>query len=62
MIKNLTVLEVVKENRSYQLICEPESPLGELHDILAEMKSYVINRINQLDQKSCEEKCPDQDS
>ena len=45
MIKNKTILEVKKNERIYQLLCESDSPLGELHDALAEMKAYVVNLI-----------------
>lgn len=51
MIKNQTILEVIKENRSYQLQCEPTSPLGELHDVLSEMKYFIVKMITDAQEK-----------
>lgn len=51
MIKNHTILEVIKENRSYQLHCEPDSPLGELHDVLTEMKYFIVKMIMDAQEK-----------
>jgi hypothetical protein len=48
MIKQKTFLEVVRGTKTYQLICECDSQLGELHDVLSEMKGYVIQRINEI--------------
>ncbi len=46
MIKNKTVLEVKMGERTYELMCSPDSPLGELYDVLFQMQSYVIGKIN----------------
>lgn len=51
MIKNKTIIEVKMNERIYQLECYPESPLGEVHDALCLMKSYVIERMKQDDLK-----------
>ncbi len=40
-------LEVNKDDRKYVLICDPQSPLGEIHDVLCMMKGEIINRINE---------------
>ncbi len=45
MIKQKTILEVKVGERSYQMECSPESPLGELHDALSQMKAFVIQRM-----------------
>ncbi len=47
MIKNKTVIEKKIGDRIYLLLCDPDSPLGELHDALAEMKAHVIEIMNQ---------------
>jgi hypothetical protein len=47
MIKNLSALEVKIGERVYKLICEVDSPLGEVHDVISQMKNYVIQRINE---------------
>ena len=38
-------LKVEKKDREYILECSSRSPLGELYDVLTEMRSFVINRI-----------------
>lgn len=45
MIKPVAVLELVIGERSYQLQCHSNSPLGELHDALMQMKGYVVERM-----------------
>jgi hypothetical protein len=45
MIKQKTVLEVVIGERSYELYCRADSPLGELHDALMQMKGYCVDRM-----------------
>lgn len=46
MLLQKTFLEVKKLEKIYHLICDPTSSLGELHDVLAEMKDYIVGRIN----------------
>lgn len=45
MIKNKVVLEHVINERTYLLLCENNSPLGELHDALMAMKGYCVERM-----------------
>jgi hypothetical protein len=45
MIKNQVVFEIKKGDRNYQLLISSDSPLGELFDVLTEMRSYVVKRI-----------------
>ena len=47
MIKNQTVLEVKKGERIYQLSLSSERPLGELFDVLMEMRGFVIERLQE---------------
>lgn len=47
MLKQITALEVKLGERLYQLVCEADSPIGEVHDVLQQMKSYIVERINQ---------------
>lgn len=57
MIKNKTVLEVSKNERIYKLELSPESPLGEVFDVLCEMRGFVVDRILQEQKgKELEEK------
>lgn len=51
MIKNKTVLETKVNERAYRLECSPDSPLGELHDAICEMKSYVVQMIHEANAK-----------
>jgi len=61
-IKSKTTLEVRIEDRIYSMECYSNSPLGEVHDALTQMKAYVVDRINaQCDnEKKSEEQCQDQ--
>ncbi len=45
MLKQKTLLEVKIDDKLYQFYCDPDSQLGQLHDALAQMKQYVVQRI-----------------
>lgn len=47
MIKQKTVLEVEVSGRIFQLICDSDSPLGNLHDALMMMKGYTVERMSE---------------
>ena len=47
MIKNITALEIKVGERAYKLLCEIDSPLGEVHDVISQMKAFVVNKINE---------------
>jgi hypothetical protein len=47
MIKNIALLEIAKEDRIYTLMLPNNASLGELHDVLFQMRSFVIDRINE---------------
>lgn len=51
MLKQKTILEVVKGEKSYHLHCDPDSRLGELHAALSEMKDYVVKRILEAEEQ-----------
>lgn len=53
MIKNMVHFEVKTGERTYNFLCSPDSPLGEIYDALHQMKREVIHKINELnsDQK-----------
>jgi hypothetical protein len=59
MIKNTNVIEVVKEDRIYSLLLPIQASLGELHDVLFQMRSFVIDRINEAI-KADEPKAPEE--
>lgn len=45
MLKNNTILEIKMNERNYQFQCSPDSPLGEIHDVLHQMKAFIIQKI-----------------
>ena len=47
MLKNLSSLELKIGERIYKLMCDVDAPLGEVHDVLVQMKSYVVSRIQE---------------
>ena len=47
MLKQSVMLEVKKNERVYQLHLPADCPLGEVHDALFEMRSYVVDKINE---------------
>lgn len=63
MLKNKTTLEIKKEERIYQFIIEPTSPLGEIFDVLCQMKAYVLQVIQETEknQEKKEETNPEKE-
>lgn len=47
MLKQLAALEVKIGERIYRLLCDHDSPLGEVHDVLMQMKSHVVGKIQE---------------
>lgn len=45
MLKQLAALEVKIGDRIYKLLCDHDSPLGEVHDALVQFKSHVVEKI-----------------
>ncbi len=54
MIKNQSVIEIKVGEKVYQFHCSLDSPLGEIHDILHQMKSYVLKKMIEFEQKENE--------
>jgi hypothetical protein len=50
MIKNITKLEHKIGERTYQFLCDNDSPLGECHDAISKFKSYVVELIKSKDE------------
>jgi hypothetical protein len=46
MLKQAAILEVVKEDRVYTMVLPNNAPLGELHDVIFQMRSFVVDKIN----------------
>lgn len=47
MLKQSANLEVVREDRVYSLNLPASAPLGEVHDVLFQMRSFVVDKINE---------------
>ncbi len=47
MLKTHAQLEVKIGERIYQLSLPSDAPLGEAHDALFQMRSYVVQKINE---------------
>lgn len=41
------ILEIQREDRVYSLIIPNNAPLGELHDVIFQMRSFVVDKINE---------------
>lgn len=54
MINSKTILEHKIGERTYQFFCDPNSPLGELHDALVLMRNFIIQKMQEIDQKQSE--------
>lgn len=48
MIKNLSSIEVKIGERLHRFICEVDAPIGEVHDVLCQMKTLVIQKMQEL--------------
>lgn len=67
MIKQKTVLEWKVGERLYEFQCQPDSPLGEIHDALMQFKGAIVDKMiaahqaevaeasNQMDEENQEE-------
>lgn len=61
MIKNVTLLEVKKGERVYQLSLSNDSPLGELFDVISEIRAFVYEKIKAINtEEAKKEETPEQ--
>ena len=51
---NKVILSVEVNERSYEMHCPVDTPLGELHDVLLQLKGLVVNRITEAQQEEQE--------
>ncbi len=49
MLNNIAKLEVKISEKTYQLLCEVDSPMGQVHDALSQMKLFVINKMKEVE-------------
>ena len=54
MFKQITQGLVKVGERSYWLLCDSDSPLGELHDALMQMKGHCVDRMIEIHKKEKE--------
>lgn len=47
-VENISVLEVKKNEKVYKLHLPNNTNLGELHDVLFEMREIVVSKINEI--------------
>lgn len=47
MLKSKVILEHKVNDRVYEFVCSPESPLGEAYDAVCLFREYLIKRINE---------------
>lgn len=60
MFRQLSVLEVKgAEERVHTYSCAPSSPLGEVHDALCAMTTYVVSQMQEKAKNKEQEKIPE---
>ncbi len=47
MLKQAAILEIVKEDRVYTFQLPNNAPIGEVHDVLFQMRGFVIEKMNE---------------
>lgn len=47
MIRNISKIEITSGERVYHFLCELDAPIGEVHDVIMQMKGIVIEKMNQ---------------
>jgi hypothetical protein len=45
MLKQSVMLEVKKEDRIYTLLLPPNCPLGEVHDVIYQMRTFIVEKV-----------------
>ncbi len=58
MFNQIGKLEVKIGDRLYQLFCAVDSPIGEVHDALSQMKMFVIDKMKEIENSPKVEKVP----
>lgn len=56
MIENQVILKVKKDERVYILSLSPDSPLGEVFDVLTEMRALILDKLQKASQDEIVEK------
>jgi len=52
MKKTLTSIEIKVGERLYQMLVQSDAPLGELHDVLFQMKAHVLELMQKADARA----------
>lgn len=53
-IRTRTCIEIKKGDRTYQLYCENDSPLGEIYDFSTEICAIIKEKMNEMSPKPLE--------
>lgn len=53
MLRQISALEMKIGDKYYKFLCDGDSPLGSVHDALCQMRSYVVERINEANNAQC---------
>ncbi len=56
MIKTINVIEVKRYEKIFSLHIENSSTLGEVFDVLCEMRSFIVEKINEATKMDAKEK------
>jgi len=52
VIRNQTCIEIKKGEKTYCFSCDMSAPLGEVYDVLLEMRNYVVQLLNDIEKQS----------
>lgn len=47
MLKQTAILEIVRQDRVYTMVLPSNAPLGELFDVIFQMRSFVVDKISE---------------
>lgn len=47
MLKQTAILEIKHDDRVYTFVLPQNAPIGEVHDVLFQMRTFVISKINE---------------
>ncbi len=61
MSENKSVLKASRNERQYELHVHNDSPLGEIFDVLCDMKTYIVGRIQEVHTKQEEQRAKEKE-
>lgn len=58
-LKGITVIQAVKNDREYRFSLQPDAPIGEVYDVITEMRLFVAQKIQeQINAEKPKEEAP----